>query len=335
MFRRDLKATVFRLVGDEAVRANGARLQGLQQVVEALANRSTSDSTDELICVATLLDTPGMAEVRVAASDLRTQLFWKKLEESNGIPPGILFWRYECHHLPGFRWAPASFLGHPEQGFPIEGPDRQLALGCTFQALRDRGLQAQCLGMKFRKSEALHMHKHFRVMGVEDEDWAFLIEKYSPKTKGNSSEAKDDSSETKDESSKTKDDLHRAESFLTPLELEDNLNMALIFSRDPRAPSGYRLDPIYITLLYIIDESKDGIIFVRRGPGSGVCHSLKEGVVATATRTTAEDLRKRSTLEESLPASEPSRKHFMVLVYGNCLCLAFVIILYHLFCTNT
>ncbi|KAJ9615318.1 hypothetical protein H2200_001393 [Cladophialophora chaetospira] len=92
-------------VRDASMRASTAFLR------MALCTRSTSEATDEALCLATLLRLD-LAEVLNEPPSQRMQAFWRHLPD---VPWGFVFSRAARKlEVPGLRWAPATFMGEPD-----------------------------------------------------------------------------------------------------------------------------------------------------------------------------------------------------------------------------
>ena len=111
-----------------------------KDLAESLAYRSTTKIEDEIACVASIMgipvepylkirkrrpkeaetpkETPKTGEVIVETSEDVAELRMVRfLKEINRFRQGIIFNNYRRLKTPGFRWAPASMLGHRSSGF--------------------------------------------------------------------------------------------------------------------------------------------------------------------------------------------------------------------------
>jgi hypothetical protein len=89
-------------------------------LADSLGYRSTSNIDDELLCVASVIgsNVKNYAKLEVEKSRKRTAELRMKafLEEIGRFRQGIIFNNYKRLTIPGFRWAPASLLGHRSSG---------------------------------------------------------------------------------------------------------------------------------------------------------------------------------------------------------------------------
>jgi len=76
---------------------------------KAVRHRSTSVPEDEALCLGTLagLKMEEIADVRVIPKE-RMLKFWAMLEKPSSM---LVFWEGKKLQVPGYRWAPATFLG--------------------------------------------------------------------------------------------------------------------------------------------------------------------------------------------------------------------------------
>lgn len=89
-------------------------------LAESLGYRSTTNIDDECLCVASVIGSSvkDYASLEVEKSRERTAELRMKafLEEIGRFRQGIIFNNYKRLTIPGFRWAPASLLGHRSSG---------------------------------------------------------------------------------------------------------------------------------------------------------------------------------------------------------------------------
>lgn len=93
------------------------RIMMLQRVLQ---DRATTEPADEPICIASVLDLDLRHIVDTKKEDRMTEV-WRMV---NDVPAQFAFWLKKTLQVPGFRWAPATFLdglGFP-RGDYIEGP---------------------------------------------------------------------------------------------------------------------------------------------------------------------------------------------------------------------
>jgi hypothetical protein len=89
-------------------------------LAESLGYRSTTNIDDELLCVASVIGSSIKEYAKLEdensrqhTAELRMKAF---LEEIGRFRQGIIFNNYKRLTIPGFRWAPASLLGHRSSG---------------------------------------------------------------------------------------------------------------------------------------------------------------------------------------------------------------------------
>ena len=102
-------------------------------LAESLGYRSTTNIDDELLCVASVIgsNVADYNEVEVPKSRKRTaeERMKKFLKEEIGrFRQSIIFNNYRRLPIPGFRWAPASLLGHRSSGLgdPEDSKDSKI-----------------------------------------------------------------------------------------------------------------------------------------------------------------------------------------------------------------
>lgn len=115
----------------------------------ALQHRSVTVSTDEALCISTLLSLDLHAVLSVPAED-RMRVVWEKLAESkHGIPAAIIFFTGRRMDVAGFRWAPASLLSVSQEG--IDPNERFNYLeSLKAECLTHYGLQVRSKGFRIR-----------------------------------------------------------------------------------------------------------------------------------------------------------------------------------------
>ena len=89
-------------------------------LADSLGYRTTTNIDDELLCVASVIGSSVKEYAKVESensrqrtAELRMKAF---LEEIGRFRQGIIFNNYKRLTIPGFRWAPASLLGHRSSG---------------------------------------------------------------------------------------------------------------------------------------------------------------------------------------------------------------------------
>jgi hypothetical protein len=89
-------------------------------LASSLSYRSTTNIDDELLCVASVIGSSvanyaklEVEKSREATAELRMKAF---LKEIGRFRQGIIFNNYKRMTTPGYRWAPASLLGHRASG---------------------------------------------------------------------------------------------------------------------------------------------------------------------------------------------------------------------------
>ncbi|CAO2653874.1 Nn.00g106070.m01.CDS01 [Neocucurbitaria sp. VM-36] len=89
-------------------------------LASSLGYRSTTNIDDELLCVASVIGSSvatyanlAVEKSRQRTAELRMKAF---LEEIGRFRQSIIFNNYQRLTIPGFRWAPASLLGHRASG---------------------------------------------------------------------------------------------------------------------------------------------------------------------------------------------------------------------------
>ncbi|KAH8886997.1 hypothetical protein GQ53DRAFT_330311 [Thozetella sp. PMI_491] len=84
----------------------------LVNLQSSLYFRTVSNPSDEPLCIATLLRLGLKYIIEVSDGQERMSRVWELISKSlNGLPAGIIFSSDETLDLPGWRWAPKSFLG--------------------------------------------------------------------------------------------------------------------------------------------------------------------------------------------------------------------------------
>ena len=124
----------------------------MEMLESALQTRSFSVSSDEPLCIATLMGLDITKVLALKGAELRMCEIWKMLSEQfGGIPASIIF--YEDHYLPfqGWRWAPRSFFPSPKSQFDLNERKRRwtvLATGSQLGLPTPLGLKVRFPGFK-------------------------------------------------------------------------------------------------------------------------------------------------------------------------------------------
>lgn len=123
-------------------------------LASSLSYRSTTNIDDELLCVASVIGSSvaNYAKVEVEKSRQRTAELRMKafLEEIGRFRQGIIFNNYKRLTIPGFRWAPASLLGHRASGLgDLDGDERDSRIeDYSHLNLNDIHFEVSALNMK-------------------------------------------------------------------------------------------------------------------------------------------------------------------------------------------
>ncbi|MCJ1323578.1 hypothetical protein MMC10_000239 [Thelotrema lepadinum] len=110
----------------------------LSNVAEGMARRSTSVSSDEPLCIATLLDLD-MASILSVPITERMDQAWRLMADGNTIHPGALFAGVDKLETKGLRWAPKTLLRPdvpelyhvPESIGPVQLTNEGLLVRCA------------------------------------------------------------------------------------------------------------------------------------------------------------------------------------------------------------
>jgi hypothetical protein len=123
-------------------------------LASSLSYRSTTNIDDELLCVASVIGSSvaNYASVEVEKSRQRTAELRMKafLEEIGRFRQGIIFNNYKRLTIPGFRWAPASLLGHRASGLgDLDGDEKDSRIeDYSSLNLNDIHVEVSALNMK-------------------------------------------------------------------------------------------------------------------------------------------------------------------------------------------
>lgn len=123
-------------------------------LASSLSYRSTTNIDDELLCVASVIGSSvkHYAALEVERSRHRTAELRMKafLEEIGRFRQGIIFNNYKRLSIPGFRWAPASLLGHRASGLGDLDGDQKDSRIEDYSALNlnDIHVEVSALNMK-------------------------------------------------------------------------------------------------------------------------------------------------------------------------------------------
>ncbi|KIX09120.1 uncharacterized protein Z518_00198 [Rhinocladiella mackenziei CBS 650.93] len=116
----------------------------LTAIKAALSQRSTSVQTDEALCLAALLNLSKatLTMITQAPPKDRMRVFWSQLKE---VPLEIIFGIYPRLDMHGYRWAPRSFLRHPENVGVSGSLERAAKAGLATRT--NTGLRFRCAGL--------------------------------------------------------------------------------------------------------------------------------------------------------------------------------------------
>ena len=115
---------------------SGSAITDLNSLTHALRRRSTSNLSDEAICLASILGLDIDQVVQAGNTpEIRMCAFYKQLSK---LPQHILFHRTECLQTDGYRWAPSSFTGTRYLDFDFHRPDSHIVSERDDNGLRVR-----------------------------------------------------------------------------------------------------------------------------------------------------------------------------------------------------
>ncbi|KAH0435689.1 het domain-containing protein [Colletotrichum camelliae] len=131
----------------------------LQMLVSALKHRSLTVASDEVICLATLLDLrikTARGEVEPLIGDGETPedgmcQLWRRVETlqgAAGLPGDIIFSCVPRVQVPGFRWAPRTLVQYAKYGNMFVSPSSPYPARIEDEGLRVRfpGAKLNCFG---------------------------------------------------------------------------------------------------------------------------------------------------------------------------------------------
>ena len=136
---------------DEGPLSTDNRWIAYKHLAESLAYRATSKIEDEIACVASVmgisvgpfLEIKGKTPQEVA--ETRMVQFLKEIRR---FRQGIIFNDYQRLKVPGFRWAPASLLGHRSSGLgDLEDSEPREILDCQTLDPNDSQVHFSSIGM--------------------------------------------------------------------------------------------------------------------------------------------------------------------------------------------
>jgi hypothetical protein len=131
---------------------NASPLSSLRNLRIAVHERFTSWTTDEPLCLGTLMGVD-MEKLLDGSPDRRMKRFWSLLPY---IPIYVVFWTgNRLRDIPGFGWAPASFLSSRLHTFP--GPHSE----ATHGDLTDEGLRVLLPGARLTPTRSAHINRRF------------------------------------------------------------------------------------------------------------------------------------------------------------------------------
>lgn len=131
--------------------------QWLKQAVMGLAHREVSVSSDEGLCIATVLglDSQAMAS---AKPEHRMQVLWQLVAQHElGVSGGVIFNGLPRLDVPSFRWAPSTILQPIAQQLEFMEQDDHTPKA----ALTKRGLRVQCAGWRIRRAQLPDLTEEF------------------------------------------------------------------------------------------------------------------------------------------------------------------------------
>lgn len=128
-----------------------ARATLYKTLIQSLGYRSTSKIDDEILCVASVigLDVGPFFEVHAKTAAVRAEKRMVKfLGEISGFRQGIIFNTYRRLKTPGYRWAPASMLGHRFSGMgDFENSEMTKITDYSDFALQEKHIEFQSIGL--------------------------------------------------------------------------------------------------------------------------------------------------------------------------------------------
>lgn len=128
----------------------------LEILESALQTRSFSVSSDEPLCIATLMSLNIARILDFQGAGPRMREMWRMLSNRfGGIPASILFYEDNCLSFPGWRWAPRSFLPGPMSQFDLGTRKRRWTAqgnGLQLGLPTPRGLKVSFPGFRLSSS---------------------------------------------------------------------------------------------------------------------------------------------------------------------------------------
>jgi hypothetical protein len=126
----------------------------MEMLESALQTRSFSVSSDEPLCIATLMGLDIRKVLAIQGAELRMCKIWKMLSEQfGGIPANIIFYEDHCLPFSSWRWAPRSFVPSASSQFDLNARKRRwtaLRTGSKLGVPSFFGLRVQFPGFKLR-----------------------------------------------------------------------------------------------------------------------------------------------------------------------------------------
>ncbi|KAF2500699.1 hypothetical protein BU16DRAFT_614420 [Lophium mytilinum] len=148
----------------------------LLYLATALFHRATSVSSDEPLCLATLLRLD-IEKIMAARVDQRMLNFWSQMTE---VPAEVLLWNTPTLSVDGYRWAPTSLISVAAfslSSHSVQSPRYIAATRCP------RGLKATFLGMHFPlKDRSLSIIEDIMLYNKERKEY-FRVQPFTPSMK--------------------------------------------------------------------------------------------------------------------------------------------------------
>jgi len=139
-------------------------------VAAMMRGRKTSVQEDEAVCLASLLELDTQSVVQKTGAGERMAEFWRLVGK---IPGEIVFAHGERLKIPGYRWAPASFLGTGVFGIPRSRQNEGLGMRI------ERGLVVQYPGWLFERDVCENPREAKSFMFTDGPSW-WTVERIHP-----------------------------------------------------------------------------------------------------------------------------------------------------------
>jgi len=204
----------------------------------AVRYRSTSVKEDEALCLATLAGLDMEDIIKVKPPNNRMVKFWSLIEHPSPI---VLFWSGKRLTEPGYRWAPASFLGQSLVTFSrVTEHDFEQRFQTVTTELRDCGLLVSSAGMVLN-TWTDNIGRRFWVKD-EKGNWYFVGCHAEDSLQGKDPQTAKPSAESG----------------------SSGMNMLALVTKEPLKNFYRTSDSKFITaLMVVINRSENGIVYAR------------------------------------------------------------------------